>query len=322
VKSLSTFFNPVHENLLEMERCIESIRKNDSNNFSEMLDHSLDSGGKRIRPTLTFLSGEFYRNDVGQLVPMAASVELLHTAALVHDDVIDKSAIRHGRPTVNNVWSEDKAIIFGDYLIAKAGELCASTGNTRIGESFSRTLGMMSIGEMDQALNAFNLKQSREQYLDRISKKTASLFMLATESGAILSQAPEQSIEILKGYGYNLGIAFQIVDDILDVTGNEQELGKPIGSDLTRGILTLPVLLILERYPKENTIQRLFENHSDQEENQRVIEIIRNSSIIEECHNIVASYRDKACQNLALLPTSASHKVLTDIADYIVRPRI
>jgi len=317
--AIGAILDPIHEELVEVEDCLESISKVLTGNLSEMLDHSLGSGGKRIRPILTLLSGKFYSDDLRYLIPMAASVELLHTATLVHDDVIDKSAVRHGRPTVNDLWGENKAIVFGDYLFAKAGELCASTRNQRAIKIFSQTLAMMAIGELDQAFNAFNLKQTREQYLDRICKKTASLFVLATESGAILSQAPEGSIQILREYGYNLGIAFQVVDDILDFIGTEEELGKPVGSDLTQGTLTLPALLILEQYAEDNLIQNLFENQGDPHTREQVIELIRNSSIVQECYDIAASYGARACQNLNLLPHSASHQALIDLADYIVR---
>ena len=319
MQSHDTIFDPIQEELVKVEDCLKSIRNVHDSNLSEMLDHSLGRAGKRIRPVLTLLSGKFYRNGLEHLLPMAASVELLHTATLVQDDAIDKSAVRHGRPTVNDIWGENKAFVLGDYLFAKAGELCASTGNLRAIKLFSQTLATMSMGELNQAFNAFNLKQTREQYLDRICKKTASLFALATESGAILSQAPEGSVEILREYGCNLGIAFQIVDDILDFIGTEEELGKPVGSDLTQGTLTLPALLILEHYSEGSPIQKLFENQGDLDTKERVIELIRNSSVVQECYDIAANYCARACQNLNLLPDNASRQALMDLTDYIVR---
>jgi geranylgeranyl pyrophosphate synthase len=319
VLSLSKVIDSINSDLSKVEDSLKSVGEVQDSHLSELLGYSLGIGGKRIRPILTLLSGKFYSNDLRYLVPMATSVELLHTATLVHDDVIDKSAVRHGRPTVNDIWGENKAIIFGDYLFAKAGELCASTGNLRVVKLFSQTLGMMSIGEMNQAFDTFNLNQTREQYLDRICKKTASLFVLATESGAILSQAPEQSIKILREYGYNLGMAFQIVDDLLDFLSTEDKLGKPVGSDLAQGTLTLPVILILEYHPEDSLIQKYFENRGDLETKERVLESIRVSPIIQECYDIAASYCTKACRNLGLLPNSVSCQALTDIADYIVK---
>ena len=269
-----------------------------------------------VPPTL--LSGKLYNYDLHYLLPMAAAVELLHSATLIQDDAIDKSAVRCGRPTVNDVWGEEKAVLIGDYMFAKAGELCASTGNLRVIKLFSQTLATISIGELDQAFNAFNLEQTREHYLDRVAKKTASLFVLATESGAILSQASERSVEVLREYGYNLGIAFQIVDDILDFTGTEEELGKPVGSDLAQGTLTLPAMLLLERYAEDNPIRRFFRNRGDVDNKNRVIDMIRNSTIVQECYDFAANYCTRAYQNLNLLLENASRQTLMNLADYIV----
>ena len=316
--SVSAILDPIHEDLVKVEDSLESISGVHVDHLSGLLGYSLGGSGKRIRPALTLLSGRFYNYDLDYLLPMAAAVELLHTATLVHDDVIDKSTVRRGRPAVNEVWGEDKAVLLGDYLFATAGEFCASTGNLRVIKLFSQTMATMSIGELNQAFDAFNLEQTCEHYFDRISKKTASLFVLATESGAILSQAPERSVGVLREYGHNLGIAFQIVDDILDFIGTEEELGKPVGSDLAQGTLTLPATLLLERYVEDNPIRRFFQNRSELENKRQVIELIRNSPIVQECYDIAADYCAKACQNLNLLPDNGVSQVLTDLAAHIV----
>jgi len=316
--SLNKIIGPVNRDLAKVENNLKSVGEVQDNHLSELLGYALGSGGKRIRPALILLTGKLYHYDLDCLLPMAAAIELLHTATLVQDDAIDKSAVRRGRPTINDIWGEDKAVLLGDYLFAKAGELCASTGNLRVIKLFPQTLATMSTGELKQAFDAFNLEQTREHYFDRISKKTASLFVLATESGAILSQAPERAIEILREYGYSLGIAFQIVDDILDFTGTEEELGKPAGSDLAQGTLTLPAIIFMYHYPEDNQIKRLFQNRGELESKKRVIELIRNSPIVQECYDIAANYCAKACQNLNLLPDNASRQALMDLADYIV----
>ena len=179
---------------------------------------------------------------------------------------------------------------------------------------FTQTLGIISSGELNQSFNAFNLEQTRQHYFQRISSKTASLFSLATESGAILSQAPEKSIQTLKDYGHNLGIAFQVIDDILDFIGNEEEMGKPIGSDLAQGTLTLPAMLLLERYPEDNPVKRLFQNKDKQKNIRLAIELVRNSSIVPECYEVASEYCAKACQNLELLPDNTSRRVLLELA--------
>ncbi|MFC1933288.1 polyprenyl synthetase family protein [Chloroflexota bacterium] len=316
---LSTIYELVQEDLVKVEDRLRSVSNVDFRHLSELLDYSLKSNGKRIRPMLTLLSGKFYDYNLDYLLTMATAVEIMHTATLVHDDAIDNSPVRRGRPTVNELWGDEKAVLLGDYLFAEAGALTASTQNLRAIKLFADTLKAISCGELNQAFNAFNLEQSRPQYFQRVSKKTASLFAMATESGAALSQAPEESIQILIEYGYNLGIAFQIVDDILDFIGTEEELGKPVGSDLTEGTLTMPAMLLLEHYPEDNPVKRLFGNRDDEGNIKLAIELVRNSPlIIQECYQIASDYCAKACHNLKLLPDNASRQSLIELAEFIV----
>jgi len=318
---LSTIYEPIQEDLVKVEDRLRSVGEVDFPWLSKLLDYSLGDGGKRIRPALVLLSGKFYNYDLSYLLPMATSVEVLHTATLVHDDAIDNSLVRRGHPTINKVWGEDKAILLGDYLLAKSEELVADTQNLRVIKLFAQTIMAISSGELNQAFSAFNLEQTRQQYLQRISSKTACLLCLATESGAILSQAPGKSVEALKGYGYNLGIAFQIADDILDFVGTEAEMGKPVDSDLAQGTLTLPAILLLERYPEDNPVRRLFQNEDKQKNIELALELVRNSSIIQECYAVASDYCARACQNLNLLPDNASRRSLIKLADYVVSRR-
>jgi len=318
---LRTIYEPIQEDLVKVEARLRSVCEVDFPRLSKLLEHSLKDGGKRIRPALVLLSGKFYDYDLSYLLPMATAVEILHTATLVHDDAIDNSAVRRGRPTINKVWGEDKAILLGDYLLGKSQELVADTQNLRVIRLFAQTFMTISSGELNQAFSAFNLEQTRQQYLQRISSKTACLLSLATESGAILSQAPEKSVAALKGYGHNLGIAFQIVDDILDFIGTEEEMGKPIGSDLAQGTLTLPAILLLERYPEDNPVRRLFQNEDRQRNIELAMELVRSSSIPQECYAVASDYCAQACHNLSLLPDNASRRSLIKLADYVVKRR-
>ncbi len=315
---LNTIYESVQEDLIRVEDWLRSVSEVDFPPLSELLDYGLEGSGKRIRPALVLLVGKFYHYNLSHLLLMATAVELLHTATLVHDDAIDKSLVRRSRPTINKLWDDDKAILLGDYLFAKAEEFAAATGNLQVIRLSALTLQTISKGELNQSFNAFNLEQTRQQYLQRISGKTASLFSTSTESGAILSQAPEKAVEVLKEYGYNLGIAFQIVDDILDFVGTEEELGKPVGSDLAHGTLTLPSMLIMERYPEDNPVKRQFQNRNNPENIKLAIEIVRNSSIVEECYKVAFDYRTKACYNLSLLPGTATRQALVELADYVV----
>ncbi|MBA7564876.1 MAG: polyprenyl synthetase family protein [Dehalococcoidia bacterium] len=319
---LEEIYQLVEEDLAKVRRQIDSVTEVDSPHLAEMLRHVL-GGGKGIRPALTLLAGKFYRYNLDLLLSMATGVELMHTATLVHDDAIDKSSVRRGRSTVNEVWGEERAVLLGDYVFARAGEFAADTGNLRVIILFSQTLQTITSGEIVQTNDAFKLEQTRPHYLERIASKTASLFSLSTISGAILSDAPEDSVKILRDYGFNLGVAFQIVDDILDFVGTEEEMGKPIGSDLLQGTLTLPAMLLLEQYPDDNPVKELFANPNmpDKDKREKIgraIELVGRSPIAKQCYQLALDYCDKACRDLGKLPAKPSRQALMDLADLVI----
>jgi geranylgeranyl pyrophosphate synthase len=317
--SLETIYEPVREDLSKVEAKLKEVSQVSPAWLSELLAHSLGGGGKRVRPALVLLSGGFYHYDPGCLVPMAAAIEVLHTATLVHDDAIDHSPLRRSRPTINKLWGEDRAILLGDYLLAQAEELVSETQNLHVLRLFARAIMTIAQGELGQAFTAFNLEQTREQYLARIAAKTASLITLATESGAILSQAPEGVTAALRDYGHNLGIAFQIIDDILDFVGDEAEMGKPTGSDLAEGTLTLPAMLVLERYSGDNPLRRLFRGEGDRQENVRLaVKLVIESGVIEECYQVARDYSARAGASLDPLPDTAARRLLKELAQYVV----
>jgi geranylgeranyl pyrophosphate synthase len=318
---LSQIYAPVNQDLGKVEESLKSIAQVDFKWLAELLNQSLGGGGKRIRPALTLLSAKFYDYQLDVLLHMATAIELLHTATLIHDDAIDKSVTRRGRPTIFKLWGVDPAVLLGDYLFARAGVEVSDTRNIRAFRIFSQTLMTISKGELNQAEKAFDLNQGWEDYYQRILAKTASLFCLSTESGGILSQAPESSVELLKGYGLGLGLAFQIVDDILDFIGTEEELGKPAGSDLMQGTLTLPGLLLLERYPRDNPVKRLFQDRRKIANIPLAIDQVRNSSIVDECYRVARGYCDDACRKIKGLPENPVQPNLIELADFVVKRR-
>jgi octaprenyl-diphosphate synthase len=315
---LKHIYAPIQDDLYRVRDTLKSISRIEYEWLSEQLSHVVRETGKSIRPALTLLSGKSYEYNITYLLPMAVSVELMHTSTLVHDDAIDKALTRRGQATINSVWGNEIAVLMGDYLFAKAGEFVADTQTPRVIKLFSQTLGTISSGEIVQFRGSFNLNQKREDYFRRIYGKTASLFSLATQSGAILSKAPEESVTIIKEYGDNLGIAFQIVDDILDFISTEEAMGKPVGSDLTQGTLTLPAMMLMERYPDDNPVKRMFETR-DKKNVAEAIEMVRNSTIIKDCYKIASEYCNKACQDLKSLPKTASRQSLFDLADYVIK---
>ncbi len=317
--SLDTIYAPIREDLAEVETRLRALAEVSYPRLSQLLGHSLGGGGKRVRPALVLLSGKFYDYGLGSLLPMAVAVEVLHTATLVHDDAIDHSPLRRGSPTINQVWGEDKAILLGDYLLAQAEELVSQTQNLSVIRLFARAIMTLASGELAQAFGAFNLEQTREQYFARVAAKTASLITLATESGAILSRAPEKMTAALKDYGQNLGIAFQIVDDILDFIGDEAEMGKPTGSDLSEGTLTLPAMMVLACSPADNPIRRLFNREGDRQQNIRLaIELVIKSGVLEECYQLAQDYSARAGASLDLLPDKPARQSLRELARYVV----
>jgi len=286
--------------------------------MAEMLELVLAARGKRLRPALSLLAGKFGRYRPSLLVPLAASIELLHTATLVHDDVIDNAATRRGRPTANSMFHNTTTVMLGDYMFAHAANLVAGTGNIEVIRLFSQTVMTIARGEIGQDMTAYDTRQTIRQYLQRIGGKTASLFATACQGGALLAEASRDRVEALKAYGYNLGMAFQVVDDILDFVGDEQEMGKPVGSDLSQGTLTLPSLLLLDRYPRDNPIRKLFAHRRRQEYLNQAVEMIRQSDIPRQSYQMAESFAKEAREALTALPKNPARRTLRDIVAYIL----
>jgi octaprenyl-diphosphate synthase len=288
---------------------------------SELLGHVLDTTGKRMRPALALMASRFHPND-GQTADMlAVAVELLHVASLIHDDVVDNSDTRHGRATVWSRWGQDTAVLLGDYLLATSTTFICATGNLRVIRRFSETALDLSVGELYEMDSKFDGGQTREDYLRRIYNKTGSMFAIAGEAGAVVSGAPEPVVQALKSYGYNLGMAFQIVDDILDLDGTSEEVGKPVGNDLAQGILTLPAIIAIERDPGENPVAELFRTPDDEDSLRRAVEAVQDASVIDEAYTVADEFRREALHSLAALERNPFRDSLEELVSYVVRRR-
>jgi len=318
---LDNLYGPVHQDLDLVDETIDALRGVDYQPLTEMLNLVLAARGKRLRPALSLLAGQFGQYRLDLLVPLAASIELLHTATLVHDDVIDNAATRRGRPTANSIFHNTTTVMLGDYMFAHAANFVARTGNIEVIRLFSQTLMTIARGEIGQDMTAYDTRQTVRQYLQRIGGKTASLFVTACQGGAMLAEVGEDGVEALKGYGYNLGMAFQVVDDILDFVGDEQEMGKPVGSDLSQGTLTLPSLLLLDRHPKDNPIRKLFAHQRRQEHLSQAVEMIRQSDIPRESYQMAESFAKEAEGALTVLPDNPARRTLRDIVHYVLERR-
>lgn len=318
---VASIHEPVQEELTQVEARLHAVTRSDIPAVKAMLEHVLAGEGKRLRPTICLLAGRFGEHRPEYLIPLAASIELLHTATLVHDDVIDDSDTRRGRPTTNAREHNAAAVMLGDYMFAHAADLICRTESIEVVKLFSRTLMAMASGELTQDVSAYEYGQDTMDYFHRTAGKTASLFATSAEGGAMVAGAPDAWTTGLRGYGENVGMAFQILDDILDFDGNEAEMGKPIGSDLMQGTLTLPALLLMERKPDDNPIKRLFENKDGQEHLAEAVFMIQNSDILDESRAVVRDFRDRAIASLEALPDNSERAALTEIADYIIARR-
>ena len=287
----------------------------------ELLAHAVVSGGKKVRPTITLLAGQIFDGDDDVLVTMATAVELLHIATLVHDDTVDKADTRRGRATISNVWGNDVAVLLGDYVFATSATFVCDTGNLRVVRRFSETIMELAQGELAEFFSVYDWGQSIDDYNKRIYDKTASLFCTASESGAVLAGAPEDACQALRDYGYNLGMAFQIMDDVLDFTSTEEELGKPVGNDLLQGTVTLPVLLYAAQHPDVPELRRVVEGNHGPADLQALVEAVRGSSAIGRTFEAIDDYKRKAQAALMRVPAHRSRASLESLIDYVSHRR-
>ena len=316
-RDTADIYSPILEDLNQVERHLNQLKVGAPADVHDLVEHILSSGGKRVRPALTLLAASCHGVKPEWAVTMASAIELLHIATLVHDDTVDESETRRGKATVSNIWGKNIAVLFGDYVFATSATWVCETQNMRIIRRFSETIMELASGQMSEFFSAYGGSKTRSEYEDRIYRKTASLFCTAGETGAILGGAPESSIQSLKAYGYNVGMAFQIMDDVLDFDGDAKRLGKPIGSDLLNGVLTLPSILLLERYTENNPISKLFENPSDADQFNSAVDLVHSSGVLEDCYEMIRDYCFRAKECLNDIPDSATKTSLLLLTDYI-----
>ncbi len=312
------FFALVQEDLIRVEELMRSQADERQPDLNAALQHLLSSGGKRVRPAVALLSGRMLHGDWERLVTLSAAIELLHTATLVHDDLIDGSFLRRGIATLNSQWSPAATVLTGDYIFARAARLAAATESVEVMRLFAETLATIVSGEITQLFSGRG-NVSRENYEQRIYAKTASMFELAAAAAALLSPAGPELVEIMRGYGYSIGMAFQIVDDILDFTGEQATVGKPVASDLRQGLITLPALLYLNDFPNDQDMnQILVGNHVEEAAINRLIGNIRGSGAIDRALQEAEGYVQRGLELLSIFPDNSERRALEDLARYFV----
>jgi geranylgeranyl pyrophosphate synthase len=286
--------------------------------LNSVIRHLVSSGGKRVRPALALVVNHIYPTDIEKSVALAAAIEMLHTATLVHDDLIDGSLLRRGNPTLNATWTPGATVLTGDFLFARAADLAAQTNNVRVMRLFAQTLMVICSGEVKQMFDKY-ASLSRQHYYDRIYAKTAALFAVAAEAAAELGNAPQPAIAALREYGENLGMGFQIVDDVLDFVSDEAQLGKPAGSDLRAGLVTAPTLWFLQQNTNHDLLRDILSNgRRDDGSIMTAVRDIRQSGAIEASLDDARQFIEHSRAALEILPQGNPRDALRELSDFVV----
>ncbi|MDD5369362.1 MAG: polyprenyl synthetase family protein [Anaerolineaceae bacterium] len=315
-----SFLTPVQQGIQDVEKLMQAQADGYGPDLHAALDLLLSSGGKRIRPALTLLTGRMLGGDESRLITLASAIELLHTATLVHDDLIDGALLRRGIPTLNSQWSPGATVLTGDFIFARAAKMAAETNSVEVMKLFAQTLTIIVNGELNQ-LFAGRCHADRGEYFRRIYAKTASLFETSTRAAALISQALDDHLEGMGKFGFEIGMAFQIIDDILDFTGEQATIGKPVGSDLRQGLVTLPVIIYLEDHPEDKIARAMLEGHCDQNEAyiHLLVEAVQNSRAIEKAHQEACLHVREGIDHLFTFPQNQERDSLEELAEYIIQ---
>ena len=315
-------FATMRPDLERVEARLEQAARVDFPGVSDLVMGLVRAGGKRLRPLVLLLAGRAFDSDPETLITAGAGVELLHTASLVHDDTVDRAALRRGRPTLNSILSSGAVILLGDFLFAQSAMLAAATNSPRVVGIFASTLADICDGQLREMFVAHRLDQTREEYERRIFGKTASLFAGASEMGAIIGNAPEAVVKALRQYGSDIGMAFQIVDDVLDLREGEQQLGKPAGHDLTQGTVTLPTIIYASSLASPSNARSRLEavvsgELDDPPAVHQVMREIRQSGALAEALQEAQRFAHRAKIHAASIPDPDTSGMLMEVADIV-----
>jgi geranylgeranyl pyrophosphate synthase len=285
--------------------------------------HALGSPGKRLRTALTLLSGKMKTYHFDKLLPLSVAFEMVHLATLIHDDIVDNAKTRRGNPTVNALWGDNIAILLGDYYFAKTAGLIADINDNRIDHLFSDTVATVCEGTIMEMMTAGRIDLTIKSYYEKISHKTACLIAACCKGGAIIGGASNEEIELLTDYGMNMGIAFQIIDDVLDYTEDQATIGKPAGNDLRQGMVTLPLIYALQGQPQQNGYYQRVQNlingsaHLDEDIN-AVVGWITGGTGVDRSLADAQMYAEKARTALYHFPASPDRALLDELIDFVV----
>ena len=312
--------NSVEDKLLLVEEKIKAKLISDVELVKKMTDYHLDTGGKRIRALLTLGSAKICGYSKGTRdINLAACVELIHAATLMHDDVIDNGSVRRGKKTLNNIWSNHSSVLIGDYLLSRCFEMMVDDGNIEVLKLLSSTSSKIAQGEVLQLQHKGEVDMLEETYLKIISSKTAELFAASTKVGAILSDMKTKEKEALGFYGRNLGLTFQIADDTLDYNSELKLFGKKIGQDFYEGKITLPIILLFQKGNTEQkkNMKKIFSKKNRNEDDFiYTLSLIKQYEIIKECYQKAHHYINLASNSLSVFKNCKEKTILTNLTSF------
>ncbi len=319
--TLSRLFASIQNDLEQVDAMFEERATSGLDILNSASMHALGSPGKRLRTALTLLSGKMKSYRFDKLLPLSVAFEMVHLATLIHDDIVDNATTRRGKPTVNALWGNSIAILLGDYYFAKTAGLIADINDSRIDRLFSDTVATVCEGTIMEMMTTRQIDLSVESYYEKISRKTACLLAACCKGGATVSQASEQEIGLLYDYGMNLGIAFQIIDDILDYTQDQVAIGKPAGNDLRQGMVTLPLIYALQAQRHDGIYQRvqgILNGASREEDILTVIHWVSEGQGVKLSLADAYRYAHKARETLYQFPPSHERDVLDELIEFVV----
>lgn len=309
----------VKDDLESVDRFIVSQLNSDIPLIRQVIEYVLTCGGKRIRPLIALLSAHALGSRKDNHIDIAAVIELFHMATLLHDDVVDGSTLRRGHQTANLVWNSATSVLIGDFLYSRTFRIIVELGNPRLLDIFSHATHYISEGEILQIINCHNPDTTTAFYYDVIQRKTAKLFEVSSQLGALLATDSEQDIEAMREYGMSLGLAYQLVDDALDYSGNPEKTGKHVGQDIANGKTTLPLIYALSNCkPASQELLRKAIKNGSAERLDDILEIIESTNAIQYTADAARAHANKAKQSLAHLPNTPYRKAMEDMSDFVV----
>jgi len=321
--SYSDLKNSVEDKLILVEEKINSKLMSKVDLVNKMSDYHLKTGGKRLRALLTLESAKLceYKKG-GRDINLAACVELIHAATLMHDDVIDNSEIRRGKKTINTIWGNQSSILVGDYLLSRCFEMMVEDGNLEVLRLLSSTSSEIAQGEVLQLQHKGEIDILEETYLKIISSKTASLFAAATKVGAILAEKDLKYKEALEFYGKNIGLTFQIADDALDYNSEIKFFGKKIGTDFFEGKVTLPIILLYQKISnlEKNELKNLFsKDKRNVDDFENILNLIKKNNIINDCYKKAEYFINLASNSLSVFKESEEKNILKNLTSFSIK---